>query len=62
MSILVRLYSFVFRRPFHFVFGTILMVMSLILGNLAPFFVKALTQSVQANQLDWAFSLVMFLG
>jgi len=62
MFFLIRLYSFIFRRPYHFWFGTILMVVGLTLGNVAPFFVKALTEAVQANQIDWAFSLVIVFG
>lgn len=62
MSFLTRLYSFIFHRPFQFWFGTILMVLGLALGNVAPFFVKALTEAVQVNQIDWAFSLVIVFG
>lgn len=38
------------------------MVMALVLNNLSPFFVKWLTQTVQAEQLDAAFYLILLLG
>lgn len=38
------------------------MVIGLVLSNLAPFFVKWLTESVQQNQLNHAFSLVLIFG
>jgi ATP-binding cassette subfamily B protein len=38
------------------------MVIAFILSNLAPFFVKWLTQSVQANELNEAVSLIVLFG
>lgn len=38
------------------------MVSSFVLSNLSPFFVKWLTEEVQANQLDNAFNLVVLFG
>jgi ATP-binding cassette subfamily B protein len=62
MSVLWRLYRFIWRRPLPFVGGSVFLVLGMILGNLAPFFVKWLTEAVQANQLDTAMNLVLGFG
>lgn len=62
MPVIRRLYSFIFKTPTAFVAGSIVMVLAFILTNLSPFFVKWLTQAVQDQQLDRAFSLVIVFG
>lgn len=62
MWLIRRLYYFIFQNPWSFVVGTGLLVVALVLNNLAPFFVKWLTEAVQANQLDAAFYLIIFFG
>lgn len=62
MWVIRRLYHFVFLRPYHFVVGTILAVFGLAMGNLAPFFVKWLTQAVQSQDIPHAFSLIFMFG
>jgi len=62
MRTIRRLYSFIFKTATPFVFGTAIMVISFVLSNLGPFFVKWLTESVQTNQLDAAFNYVMLFG
>ncbi len=58
MSIFLRLYHFIWQRKWPFILGTVPMVLAMLLNNLAPFFVKWLTQAVQDNQIDQAFNLV----
>jgi ATP-binding cassette subfamily B protein len=62
MPVIRRLYQFIFQTPGTYVVGSIFMVIAFILSNLAPFFVKWLTQSVQANQLNEAVSLIVLFG
>ncbi len=62
MWLIRRLYYFVFQDPNPFVFGSLLMIVALVLSNTAPFFVKWLTESVQAEQLDSAFYLILVFG
>lgn len=62
MSVFSRLYSCIWQRKWPFILGTIPMILAMILNNLAPFFVKWLTQAVQDNQLDQAFNLVLIFG
>lgn len=62
MHVIRRLYYFIFQKSFSFVIGTALLIISLVLSNLSPFFVKWLTESVQAQQLDKALSLVLLFG
>jgi len=62
MWIIRRLYQFTLEKPFYFVSGTICMVIALGFSNLSPFFVKWLTQAVQAQNLGQAFSLVFLFG
>lgn len=57
-----RFYYFVFQTPAPFVIGSFLMIIALILANISPFFVKWLTQAVQTNNLDQAFSLILIFG
>lgn len=62
MWIVKRLYQFVFRLPGPFWFGTIFFVIGMALNNFVPFFVKWLTESVQNNQLDQAFWLIIWMA
>jgi len=62
MNAVRRLYHFIFLNPLTYWAGMFLMVIGLVLSNLAPFFVKWLTESVQQNQLNHAFSLVLIYG
>jgi ATP-binding cassette subfamily B protein len=62
MPVIRRLYQFIFQTPGTYVVGSIFMVIAFILSNLAPFFVKWLTQSVQANELNEAVSLIVLFG
>ena len=62
MSVFLRLYSFIWQRKWPFILGTIPMILAMVLNNLAPFFVKWLTQAVQDGQLDQAFNLVLIFG
>ena len=62
MNAVRRLYHFIFLSPLTYWTGIFLMVIGLVLSNLAPFFVKWLTESVQQNQLNHAFSLVLIFG
>lgn len=61
MKLIRQLYYFTFQKPNYFS-GEILMVFGLVLSNISPFFVKWLTEAVQAEQLDHAFWLVMVFG
>ncbi|MBU1033948.1 ABC transporter ATP-binding protein/permease [Patescibacteria group bacterium] len=62
MSVFKRLYSFIWHRKWLFILGSIPLVLAMILNNLAPFFVKYLTQAVQDGQLDHAFNLVLLFA
>lgn len=62
MPVIRRLYQFIFQTPGTYIVGSIFMVIAFILSNLAPFFVKWLTQSVQANELNEAVTLIMLFG
>lgn len=62
MQSIRRLYYFIFRHPLNFVVGTFLLIISLVLTNIAPFFVKWLTEAVQAQDLASAFNLVWLFG
>jgi ATP-binding cassette subfamily B protein len=62
MPVIRRLYRFIFLNPKTFVFGNIVMVIAFVLSNLAPFFVKWLTQTVQAGELDQAIWLIALFG
>lgn len=62
MWVIRRLYQFTLEKPFFFISGSILLIISMILGNSGPFFVKWLTEVVQANDLDRAFQLVFIFG
>ncbi len=57
-----RLYSFIFLRWIEFALGTTFVIISMVLANIAPFFVKWITQSVQAGNIDTASSLVFYFG
>lgn len=62
MSVFKRLYHFIWQRKWPFILGTIPMVTAMCLYNLAPFFVKWLTQAVQDGMMDRAFQLVLIFG
>ena len=62
MQSIRRLYYFIFRNPFNFVVGTFLFAVALILTNISPFFVKWLTEAVQAQDLNSALNLVLLFG
>ncbi|NCO12579.1 MAG: hypothetical protein COZ34_02625 [Candidatus Pacebacteria bacterium CG_4_10_14_3_um_filter_34_15] len=62
MSVFKRLYHFIWQRKWPFILGTIPMVTAMCLYNLAPFFVKWLTQAVQDGLMDSAFQLVIIFG
>jgi len=62
MRSLRRFYQFIFQRPLLFIIGTVLLVAALILSNFSPFFVQWLTEAVQAQDLDRAFTLVILFG
>lgn len=62
MPVIRRLYQFIFLNPKSFVLGNIVMIAAFVLSNLAPFFVKWLTQAVQAQQLDQATMLILAFG
>ncbi|MBP7740870.1 ABC transporter ATP-binding protein [Candidatus Woesebacteria bacterium] len=62
MSVFKRLYHFIWQRKWPFILGTIPMVTAMCLNNLAPFFVKWLTQAVQDGLMDHAFKLVLIFG
>jgi ABC-type multidrug transport system fused ATPase/permease subunit len=62
MEVIKRLYQFILRRPQPFWTGNFFMVIGMVLGNASPFFVKWLTEAVQAGQLDQAFWLVITFG
>lgn len=62
MKVVIRLYRFIFGRPHPFVFGSMLMVIGFALTNAAPFFVKWLTEAVQAHDLNQALLLVLYFG
>ncbi|MBT3249916.1 MAG: ABC transporter ATP-binding protein [Candidatus Pacebacteria bacterium] len=62
MSVFKRLYHFIWQRKWPFILGSIPMVISMILNNLAPFFVKWLTIAVQDGLMDHAFRLVLIFG
>jgi ATP-binding cassette subfamily B protein len=62
MKSLRRLYYFIFRNPTPFLIGTSLMIVSMVLNNVAPFFIKWLTESVQSNDLGQTYQLILFFG
>jgi len=62
MGIIRRLYQFVWLNPTSFVWGSLVMALGFGLGNIAPLFVKWLTQAVQAGQMDQAVNLVLSFG
>ncbi len=62
MSVFKRLYHFIWQRKWPFIFGTIPMVTAMCLNNLAPFFVKWLTQAVQDGLMEHALLLVIIFG
>lgn len=62
MKLLKRLYFFIFQHPTTFVVGSLFFVLSIILANISPFFVKWITEAVQLEQLDWVFTLILLLG
>lgn len=62
MNSVRRLYHFIFLSPITYWTGMILLAIGLALSNLAPFFVKWLTESVQQNQLNYAFKLIIVFG
>lgn len=62
MSVFLRLYHFIWQRKWPFILGTIPMALAMCLNNLAPFFVKWLTQSVQDGLMEHAFQLVLIFG
>lgn len=57
-----RLYFFIFKNPLTFLVGMFFMILGFVLSNVSPFFVKWLTEAVQASELDRAFSLVLIFG
>lgn len=62
MRPIFRLYHFIFQRPATYVWGTLVMAIGLALTNIAPFFVKWLTEAVQNQNLASAFNLVLLFG
>jgi ATP-binding cassette, subfamily B, heavy metal transporter len=62
MSVFKRLFHFIWQRKWPFILGSIPMVAAMVLNNLAPFFVKWLTQAVQDGSMDYAFRLVLIFG
>ncbi len=62
MWVIKRLYQFIFQQPLSFLVGSVFMATGMVLANFAPFFVKWLTESVQANQLDQTFQLILWFG
>ncbi len=62
MGIIRRLYQFVWLNPTSFVWGSLVMTLGFGLGNIAPLFVKWLTQAVQAGQMDQAMNLIIGFG
>ena len=62
MPVFKRLYHFIWQRKWPFILGSVPMVASMILNNLAPFFVKWLTQAVQDGLMEHAFKLVLIFG
>ncbi len=62
MKLIRRLYSFIFQHPYTFIIGSVLSLAAVILSNLSPFFVKWLTEAVQTQSLDRAFTLILLLG
>lgn len=62
MWVIRRLYQFILAKPLPFIVGMLIMTVGMALGNLAPFFVKWLTQAVQAGDLDHAYQLVLWFG
>jgi ATP-binding cassette subfamily B protein len=57
-----RLYQFIFKLPVTYWIGTVFFMIGMVLNNFTPFFVKWLTESVQANQLDQAVWLILWLA
>lgn len=62
MWVIRRLYQFILQTPFYFFVGNFFIVIGMALTNISPFFVKWLTEAVQANQLDQAVTLVLTFG
>lgn len=63
MRLFVRLYRFIWQHKWPFIIGTIPMVLAMVLNNIAPFFIKWLTESVGQQQFDHAFNLIyLFAG
>ncbi len=57
-----RFYQFIFLRKGEFFLGTGFVALAMFLSNLAPFFVKWMTQSVQSGNTEQAFSLILVFG
>lgn len=62
MWLIGRLYHFVWKRPAPFVLGMVAMAIGMSLGNIAPFFVKWITQAVQSHDLEGAVRYVVLFG
>jgi len=63
MSVFHRLYQFIWQCKWPFIIGSVPLVLSIVLNNLSPLFVKWLTEAVQSNQLEQAFRLLwIFAG
>lgn len=59
---LLRFYSFIFRRKLEFFFAIAALIISIVLASISPYFIKWLTEAVQTNNLEYAYSLVILFG
>lgn len=62
MWLIRRFYYFVLQNPKTFIVGHCLLIIAFILSNVTPFFIKWLTEAVQAQQLDKATFLIVIYG
>lgn len=62
MKIFFRLYHFIWQYKWPFLLGSIPLIVAMILNNLAPFFVKWLTQAAQNADFNQAFNLILIFA
>lgn len=62
MKIFLRLYHFIWQYKWPFLIGSIPLVLAMILNNIAPFFVKWLTETAQAQDFNQGFNLILIFA
>ena len=62
MRWLKKLYQFILKTPWPFWGGSVFMAAAFLLNNVAPFFVKWLTEAAQTQNFGWAGQLILIFG